>query len=263
MGLTSAYHGHDKALQCPGTRQAMDPSMLAGMGGGMNVEVDPTEDTEWNDILRAHKIIPEKEKDPEENREELIAQARQLQYDSRLDDLELDELDELEDEEDDAVIQEYKARRMKEMQATIHRSVFGSLIPLSKSEYTREVTEASEKHWIFVLLFKDYLPASKRLKPIMAEFAQRYGSIKVCAIVSDQAIENYPDHVVPTILVYHEGNMKEQFVGLKVSTTLGDIEKLAIGLGALGEDDVRRSRRRVKSDREEQQQQEEVDDWSD
>lgn len=241
--------------------------MLAGMSGmgsgGMNVEVDPTEDTEWNDILRAHKIIPEKQRDPEENREELIAEAKQLQYESRLDDLELDELDDLEDDEDDEIIQTYKARRMQEMQETAKRSVFGSIIPITKGEYTREVTEASEDHWIFVLLFKDYLPASKRLRPVMAEFAERYGSIKVCAIVSDQAIENYPDQAVPTILVYYKNNMKEQFVGLNTSTTLDDIEKIAVGIGALGEDDVRRSRRRVGIQRVEKAREEEVDDWSD
>lgn len=241
----------------------MMAGMMAGGGGGMNVEVDATEDTEWNDILRAHKIIPEKEKDPDENREELIAEARQLQYESRLDDLELDELDELEDDEDDAVVQEYKARRMKEMQETVQRSVFGSMIPIAKAEYTREVTEASQSHWVFVFLYKDYLSASKKLRPIMSEFAERYGSIKVCAIVSDQAIKNYPDKAVPTILVYHENNMKEQFVGLKTTTTLGDIEKIAISLGALGEDDVRRSRKRVNAQKEEESKAAELDDWSD
>ncbi|CCG84881.1 protein of unknown function [Taphrina deformans PYCC 5710] len=244
----------------------MDPAMMAGMagmGGGMNVEVDPTEDTEWNDILRAHKIIPDKPKDPDENREELIAEARQLQHDSRLDDLELDELDELEDEEDEAVVQEYRARRMKEMQQTVNRSVFGSLLPIAKAEYTREVTEASDKHWVFVFLYKDYLSASKHLRPIMSEFATRYGSVKVCAIVADQAIEGYPDQAVPTILVYHQNNMKEQFVGLKMSTSLGDIEKIAIGLGALGEDDVRRSRKRAGVQRQEREREEEIDDWSD
>lgn len=97
----------------------------------------------------------------------------------------------------------------------------------------------------------------------MSEFAQRYGSIKICAIVSDQAIENYPDQAVPTILVYHQNNMKEQFVGLKTSTTLADIEKIAMGLGALGEDDVRRSRKRAGVVRQEQAREEEVDDWSD
>lgn len=232
--------------------------------GGMNVEVDTTEDTEWNDILRAHKIIPEKERDPDENRDELLAEARQLQYESRLDDLELDELDELEDDEDDEIVQEYKARRMQEMQQTANQSVFGSLIPITKGEYTREVTEASENHWIFVFLYKDYLSASKKLRPIMAEFARRYGSIKICAIVSDQAIENYPDQAVPTILVYYQNNMKEQFVGLKTSTTLLDIEKIAVGLGALNEDEVRRSRKRAGVEKEERAREEEGnDDWSD
>lgn len=233
--------------------------MLDGMG--MNVEVDTTEDTEWNDILRAHKIIPEKPKDPDENREELLEEARQLQHASRLDDLELDELAELEDEEDDAIIEQYRARRMREMQETATRSVFGSLIPISKAEYTREVTEASSKHWVYVFLYKDYLTASKKLRPIMTEFANRYASLKVCAIVADQALEGYPDQAVPTILVYHGGDMREQFVGLKVSTTLDDIEKIALGLGSINEDEVRRSRKRNTITHEADN--EEEDDWSD
>ncbi|ORY80372.1 Phosducin family protein [Protomyces lactucae-debilis] len=237
--------------------------MMGMPSGGMQVEVDETEDTEWNDILRQHKIIPEKPKDPDEGRDEILAEARQLQHDSRLDDLELDELDELEDDEDDAIIMEYKARRMKEMQETASRKVFGSLIPITKGEYTREVTEASQKHWVFVFLYKDYLTASKKLRPVLEEFSARHASIKVCAIVSDQAMENYPDQAVPTILVYHDGDMKEQFVGLKPTTTLADLERLTMGLGALTDDDVRRARKRAGQLTTERAREEEVDDWSD
>ncbi len=121
----------------------------------MNVEVDPQEDTEWNDILRAHKIIPEKPKDPDDNLEEVLEEARARKHAERLDDLELDEIDELEDNENDEIVQEYKARRIREMRETADRSVFGDLLPLSKAEYMREVTEASQKHWVMVYLYKN------------------------------------------------------------------------------------------------------------
>ncbi len=106
--------------------------------------------------------------------------------------------------------------------------------------------------------------ASNKLRPVMQEFAQRYGHIKVCAITADQAIEGYPDAAVPTILVYHDGDMVDQFVGLKAGTGLGDIERLMIGLSALHEDEVRRARKREKTSNSRRDDDDgEVDDWSD
>lgn len=228
----------------------MDESMaqtiaaMGGGGGGMNVQVNEAEDTEWNDILRQHKIIPDKPPDTSAQEEELLEEAHRLQHERRFDDLELDELAELEDDESDAVVARYRAARMAEMRETAARKQFDSLQPLSKAEYTREVTEASAKHWVFVLLYKDYLVASKRLRAVMTEFARRYGEVKCCAIVADQAIENYPDVAVPTILCYRDGDMREQFVGLRETTTVGDVERIAVSLQALSEDDVRRNRKR-------------------
>ena len=65
------------------------------------VEVDPTEDTEWNDILRAHGIIPERPKSPTEELEQALEDAVRKQHDNRLDNKTAAELDELEDDEDE------------------------------------------------------------------------------------------------------------------------------------------------------------------
>ncbi|KAG7822477.1 hypothetical protein KL909_004165 [Ogataea angusta] len=75
----------------------------------IQMQVDPNEDTEWNDILRAHGIIPEKEKDPTEQLEEALAEAVQKQHENRLENKTLDELDELEDDEDEEFLQQVQA----------------------------------------------------------------------------------------------------------------------------------------------------------
>ena len=66
----------------------------------INVEVDPNEDTEWNDILRSKGIIPEKPPSPTPMIEEALNEARRLAHENRLEGKELDELAELEDEEE-------------------------------------------------------------------------------------------------------------------------------------------------------------------
>ena len=61
-----------------------------------------------NDILRKHKIIPEKPPSPSGVIEEALIEARRLAHENRLEDKDLDELNELEDEEDDEFLQQYR-----------------------------------------------------------------------------------------------------------------------------------------------------------
>ena len=75
---------------------------------------DPNEDTEWNDILRHHGILPpKKEAEITEDQlgemiEETVREKQAGVGKKRLDDMGLDELDELEDEEDERVMLEYR-----------------------------------------------------------------------------------------------------------------------------------------------------------
>lgn len=61
-----------------------------------------------NDILRKHKIIPEKPPSPEPMINEAIIKAQELQHENRLEDKDLDELDALEDEEEEAFLEQYR-----------------------------------------------------------------------------------------------------------------------------------------------------------
>ena len=61
-----------------------------------------------NDILRKHKIIPEKPPSPTPIIQEALLEARQKAHENRLEDKDLDELDDLEDEEDEAFLQSYR-----------------------------------------------------------------------------------------------------------------------------------------------------------
>ncbi|RAH42085.1 phosducin family protein [Aspergillus brunneoviolaceus CBS 621.78] len=222
----------------------------------MQVEVNPNEDTEWNDILRKHGIIPEKPKDPEPLIQEALIEAERKAYENRLEDKDLDELDELEDEEDEAFLEQYRQKRLAELSTLQQTSVHNQVYPLQKVDYAREVTEASNSCFVLVHLSSSTggNVESQRLTELWRTLAAKYGDIKFCEIRANMCIEGYPERNTPTILVYRNTEIKRQLVTLQElkgpRTTVEDIERLLLDLGALKESDVRLKKRSDSSDDE-------------
>lgn len=47
----------------------------------------------------------------------------------------------------------------------------------------------------------------------MYQLARKFPDVKFIKGVADTCIPNYPDKNLPTIFVYHEGDMKKQWIG--------------------------------------------------
>ncbi|RXN00873.1 Phosducin-like protein 3 [Acipenser ruthenus] len=151
---------------------------------------DPNADTEWNDILRRKGILPPKEK-PNPEEEQIVQQQQQsvacnfdlqkMPFDSPVktyEDMGLDELEENEDEfseEDERAIEMYRQQRLAELKATQLKNVFGEVTEISGQEYIQQVNKAGKDIWVILHLYKQ-------------------GNL-------------------PTIFVYHEGDMRAQFIG--------------------------------------------------
>ncbi|KAK5991177.1 Phosducin-like protein 2 [Cladobotryum mycophilum] len=232
--------------------------MAAPLDQRIAVEVDPNADTE-NDILRKHGIIPEKPPSPTPMIEEAILEARKLAYENRLEGKDLDELDELEDDEDDDFLEAYRQKRMAEMSNLQKKSVHGSVYPISKPDYQREVTDASSKGPVFVNLTSSSGTnvESKILTELWRQAAKEYGDVKFCEIRANQAIENYPDRNCPTILVYKNGDIVKQVVTLMMlagpRTNMRHIDDMLVEVGAVPDSDMRvLKRRRAAEDEEEE-----------
>ena len=74
---------------------------------------NPDEDTEWNDALRRHGILPQKEGEVTEDQlinmvEETVQKKTGMNVVKAYEDMTLDELEELEDEEDERVLLQYR-----------------------------------------------------------------------------------------------------------------------------------------------------------
>ncbi|KAI1361092.1 thioredoxin-like protein [Xylaria arbuscula] len=211
---------------------------------------DPNADTEWNDILRKHGVIPEKPPSPTPMIEEAILEGRRIAHENRLEGKELDELDALEDEEDEAFLEQYRQKRMQELNNLTKKSIHGSVYPISKPDYAREVTEASKNGPVFVNLTSSLGTniESRVLSELWRQAAKEYGDIKFCEIRADKAIENYPDRNCPTILVYKNGDIVKQIVTLVtiggVRTSIMQIDDILVEVGAVDAKDMRVIKRR-------------------
>ncbi|KLJ05760.1 hypothetical protein EMPG_10800 [Blastomyces silverae] len=212
----------------------------------VNVPVDnPNADTEWNDILRKHGIIPEKPPSPTPIIEEAILEAAQREHENRLENKTLDELDALEDEEEAEFLEKYRKQRFEEMSRLQKTSIHNQVYPIQKPDYAKDVTEASSKYFVLVNLTSSNVNniESQLLTELWRQLAMKYGDIKFCQIRGDMCIEGYPDRNTPTILAYKDGDIKRQIVTLRElrgpKTTLGDLEQLLVSLGAINENDSR------------------------
>ena len=193
--------------------------------------------------------------------EEAILEGRRLAHENRLEGKDLDELDELEDDEDEAFLEEYRQKRMAELSNLQKKSIHGSVYPISKPEYQREVTDASKNGPVFVNMTASMGTnvESRILSELWRQAAREYGDIKFCEIRANQAIENYPDRNCPTILVYKNGDIAKQVVTLAtiggVKTNMQKIDNILVEAGAVADTDMRVVKRRQAAEEEEDERQ--------
>ncbi|KAK0181860.1 hypothetical protein PV327_000047 [Microctonus hyperodae] len=180
---------------------------------------NPNEDTQWNDILRAKGIIPEKAKEKEITENEIInllentIDQRTGNVTNNLEDKSLDELDELEDEEDEKVLEEYRKKRIAEMKILASKAKYGDVREISAQDYVSEVNNAGEDVWVILHLYKTGIPLCTLINQYLSSLARKFPTTKFLKSFSTTCIPNWPDKNLPTLFIYHNGNMVKQIIG--------------------------------------------------
>ncbi|KAF9438541.1 Phosducin-like protein 3 [Entomortierella beljakovae] len=199
------------------------------------------EDTEWNDILRAKGIIPQKEGQISEADiidmiDDAIAKRDAKNYEEKT----VDELDELLDEgneDEERMLMEYRQQRLNAIKQEMSVDKFGEVQHIYKTDFVREVTDASKDVWVVAYLYKDYLPICKLMSAHLATVAAKHKATKFVKIIGDQCIPDYPDRNMPTLLIYGEGDVKAQLVGASqlggMNMKPSDIEAYLRRVGAI------------------------------
>lgn len=132
---------------------------MASLGTGAKKE-----STEWDDILKAKGIIPEKTAE-EEAREQLkeIVEETVEAYDPH-EGKSLEQLDEdLEDADSDEerILESYRQKRLQELRADVMRVKYGPGVKfISSSDWKAEVTEAPSETSVIVHLVREPMSAT-------------------------------------------------------------------------------------------------------
>ncbi|KZT54595.1 thioredoxin-like protein [Calocera cornea HHB12733] len=186
--------------------------------------LNPDEDTEFNDALRKHGILP-----PKAAPERTPSPEPGPTFTEQLDNIDIDELDELADDANDSeterFMRQYQRQRMAEMRTDAGGARFGTIKPIGRDDYTRDITDASKVDdegegsgtGVVAFLYKDGVPASVRLRDQLTELARRHPHTKFVSIIGDKCIPNYPDRNIPTLLMYRKGEMTNQVVAWGVA----------------------------------------------
>ena len=167
----------------------------------------------------------------------------------------LDEELEIADDDEERILQRLRQQRMQELARASKKARFGRVYPISRPDYTREVTEASKQlspdtsnmsgndtqqglagTGVVCFLYHPSMDTSKLLAGYLDTLAEKYPSTKFVSIVGSQCIPNYPDHNLPTLLIYRGGELRRQIVGLRPEIGLDGMRtKLAGTCLMLGE----------------------------
>ncbi|KAI8001802.1 Phosducin-like protein 3 [Camellia lanceoleosa] len=85
-----------------------------------------------------------------------------------------------------------RKKRLGELRQAAKVQRYGSVIPISRSDFVSEVSQAPPDVWL----------------------ATKYPATKFVKIISTDCIPNYPDCNLPTLLLYNNGVVKANYVGL-------------------------------------------------
>ncbi|KZV99117.1 thioredoxin-like protein [Exidia glandulosa HHB12029] len=212
--------------------------------------LNPHEDTEFNDALRKHGILPPKTPPPRTPSPKASLTLDELDL---LDDELRDLAEDAHDSETERTLETYRRKRLAELTRESKRGRFGEVIPIGRDDYKREVTEASALSedgdelqsgtGVVCLLYKDGCAsqheASDRLWPQIRTLARRHPRTKFVSIIGDKCIPNYPDVHLPTIFVYRKGDVTGQVTawGAKVPKDIDALEELLIQTLAIPPDE--------------------------
>ncbi len=106
-----------------------------------------------------------------------------------------------------------------------------NIVNLSSENFGQEVLKAETP--VLVDFWAEWCGPCKMLAPVLDELAQEYGAkLKVGKVNIDhdqQLSVQYGIQSIPTLLIFKDGQVKEQHIGMKSKSVLKDALDSAIG----------------------------------
>jgi hypothetical protein len=146
-------------------------------------------------------------------------------------------------------MQKFREQRIAQMKETSAKNKFGEIKHIEKSDWVREVTEASNESWVIAFLYEDGHVECRVMEEALRLLAPQHKYIKFVKIKSVACVENWPARNLPTLFMYHDGDLAQQLLTLaKVGgkqMNKDDLEWYLANLGVMNtdlEEDPRKSK---------------------
>ena len=231
--LSFSFVTHTKEAQS----SEKDLNDFGGASGDREDEGDAkmTEDvatTEWGDMQRKlgnWKPLTKKRNTNDERNNKTLwfprveKKTREDDAGKDVNDDDDDESIDDEEEEDYAFMASYREKRISEMilkskskREEHAKKTFGGVRRIERDEWTTEVTSSSYEIPVVVLLVKENNAACDRLEKVVEDLADKYRTkTKFVRADATEIIPNYPERNTPTIILYRNGDVLENIVGIE------------------------------------------------
>lgn len=145
------------------------------------------------------------------------------------DDLSLDDHDnDDDDDDDDEFLQEYRQKRIAEMQhaQTVGKTIYGEPIIIDRTDWTKHVNEDSLAVWVVVCLTSSDTERTGCLEQAIHVLAAIHRSVKFVFIAAHSAIPNWPTQNLPSLFLYRDGRMQHELLRLPIAITESQLEEI-------------------------------------
>jgi hypothetical protein len=207
-------------------------STTAKGGKRGNATTTKRETTEWEDAQRKFgnwKPLEEEEEEEEEEREKDDLREIQASVPAKTNGSDEDEDESDEDEDDEAFMKSYREKRISELKQESeffnnnnnNKKDDGATLKtvrlITREEWTREVTKLSRTNPVLVLLTRENNADCYPLERVVEDLAYKYraSETKFRRAEARDIIPNYPERNVPTIILYRNGDVVENIVGIE------------------------------------------------
>lgn len=165
-----------------------------------------------------------------------------------------DDNDSFIDDEDDEFIQEYHQKRIQELKSSEqppsvkasedknsvvigHRTCYGEVVYITRSEWIREVNDASYFNTVIVCLTSSDVNRTGVIEETIKYYlSPKYSYTKFIFIPYQNAISStYPIEHLPSLFIYNNGTMQHEMIKINPNYNKYDIEKLLHDLETLHE----------------------------
>jgi len=135
------------------------------------------------------------------------------------------------DDDDDAFMERYRQERMAQFQQAEEERQqgrrFGQAVYIQRSDWSREVNDASQNAWVVVCLTSSDSERTGLMEEAVKVLAREWVHIKCVLIPAHMAIEKQlPSEQLPCLFLYRNGVMQKQLLSLPQNMTSDRLQEL-------------------------------------